>query len=69
MSIFNIVIIVLFSISLCDVNVSLDLIDNKYIIINIGEPAQQLKFYVDTSSPINIIFNGLIEISFFMILL
>ena len=56
MSIFNIVIIVLFSISLCDVNVSLDLIDNKYIIINIGEPAQQLKFYVDTSSPINIIF-------------
>lgn len=56
MSIFNIVIIVLFSISLCDVNVSLDLIDNKYIIVNIGEPAQQLKFYVDTSSPINIIF-------------
>ena len=47
MSIFNIVIIVLFSISLCDVNVSLDLIDNKYIIVNIGEPAQQLKFYVD----------------------
>ena len=43
MSIFNIVIIVLFSISLCDVNVSLDLIDNKYIIVNIGEPAQQLR--------------------------
>lgn len=53
---YSLIIISILSLVHSDVKINLDLIEKKYIYINIGEPAQKLKFFIDMSSPINFIF-------------
>ena len=51
-----VVLMMVISLSLAEKNIILDLLQSKYIYVNISDPPQKMKLYIDPSSSVNIIF-------------